>query len=172
MDKVPNNTFVFPYAFYPQSPEVEPWVFRWTFSCSPSSPSHLQLLDAKTTCPCTVLYYIALYCTVLYCNILYCTVLYCTILHCTVLYCTVLYCTVLYCTVLYCTVLYCVPVCNKYFFGDRIQIRIYSTSPTLTEYKYEYIRYHKNDRIQIRIYSVLQKFLNIFRIKYIRTKIL
>ena len=61
------------------------------------------------------------------------------------------------------------PVCNKYFFGNRI--RIYSTSPTLTEYKYEYIQYHKNDRIQIRIYSVLQKLSNIFRIEYIRTKI-
>ena len=32
--------------FYTRSPEVEPWVFRWTFSShSPSSspPSHLQL---------------------------------------------------------------------------------------------------------------------------------
>ena len=34
---------------------MELWVFIWTFSFSPHSPpslsSHLQLLDAKTTCP-------------------------------------------------------------------------------------------------------------------------
>ena len=26
------------YYFYPQSPEVEPWIFRGTFSSPPSSP--------------------------------------------------------------------------------------------------------------------------------------
>ena len=90
--------------FYPWSPEVEPWVFRWTFSSypSPSPPPHHQLWGlGGTVLYCTV------YCTVLYGIVLYCTVLYCTVLYCTVLYCTVLYCTVLYCTILYCIVLYC-----------------------------------------------------------------
>ena len=101
-------------CFYPRSPEVEPWVFRWTFSSypSPSPPPHHQLWGLggtvlNCTVYCTVLYCTVLYCTVLYCTVLYCTVLYCTVLYCTVLYCTVLYCTVLYCTVLYCTALYC-----------------------------------------------------------------
>ena len=45
------------FNFYPWSPEVKPWVFRWTFSppSPPPSPpppppsSHFQLLDAKIT---------------------------------------------------------------------------------------------------------------------------
>ena len=81
---------------YPRSPEVEPWVFRWTFSSPPSPPPHHQLWGLGGTVLCTVLY-----CT---CIVLYCTVLYCTLLYCTVLYCTVLYCIVLYCTVQYLTV--------------------------------------------------------------------
>ena len=100
--------------FTPRSPEVEPWVFRWTFSSpSPSYPSpHHQLWELGgtvlyCTAYCTVLYCIVLYCTVLYCIVLYCTVLYCIVLYCTVLYCIVLYCTVLYCIVFYCIVLYC-----------------------------------------------------------------
>ena len=35
--------------FYPQSPEVEPWVFRWIFPPLPSLSPHHQLVDAKTT---------------------------------------------------------------------------------------------------------------------------
>ena len=43
--------FVIKHSFYPRSLEVEQWVFRWTFSppSPPLFPSHLQLLDAKTT---------------------------------------------------------------------------------------------------------------------------
>ena len=38
----------------PTRPPRGAWVNRWTFSSppSPSPPSHLQLLDAKMTCPC------------------------------------------------------------------------------------------------------------------------
>ena len=43
------KTILLLFCFYPRSPEVEPWVFRLTFS---PFPSNLQLLDAKTTCPC------------------------------------------------------------------------------------------------------------------------
>ena len=39
-------------SFYPRSPEVEPWVFRWTFSSPPSSPSsHLQLIGTGVQVP-------------------------------------------------------------------------------------------------------------------------
>ena len=36
--------------FYPWSPEVEMWVFRWTFSSHPSPPSHLQLGALELQC--------------------------------------------------------------------------------------------------------------------------
>ena len=108
-----------PPSFYPWSPKVEPWVFRLTFSSSPSSPSspssHHQIFVSLRYRKCqfsnSYLFLLLLllfpgvflYCTVLYC--MYCTV--CTVLY--VLYCMYcMYCTV--CTVLYvlyCYVLYC-----------------------------------------------------------------
>ena len=64
--------------------------------------------------------------------------------------------------------IYLKPEVSKYFFQDRIRIRIYSLRQFLSEYEYEYIRIAEKIFEYIRIFKYIRifEYIRIFPLKF------